>query len=193
MEVGCVDHVLALSRLHVVLESSEVLLAELGLSGSLETLVQGWALALVVLGVDGGASRLGERLAEEVLTLDLGHIALVAWDVLGLQVLSGTTEPVVTFLGVVSISNVCALLVNLGWLGVVLTRSIGRLANGHIDIVVAWLATSSHDDTIDVTSSATVHLVLLGGVTSVAWQVLLLVVYLCHSFGSGTSATTVTN
>ena len=84
MEVGCVDHVLALSRLHVVLESSEVLLAELGLSGSLETLVQGWALALVVLGVDGGASRLGERLAEEVLTLDLGHIALVAWDVLGL-------------------------------------------------------------------------------------------------------------
>ena len=52
VEVSSVGLVFQLSGLSVVLESAEVLLAELLLSVSLETLVQRWLLTLVVLGVD---------------------------------------------------------------------------------------------------------------------------------------------
>ena len=98
VEVSCVDLILSLSRLQVVLESPEVLLAELGLCRRLETFIKRRLLSLVVLCVDGSAGRLCKRLAKEVLRLDLRHVTLIAWDVLRLQVLRGTTQPVLSFL-----------------------------------------------------------------------------------------------
>jgi len=53
MEVSSISLVFQLCGLGVVLESAEVLFAELLLSVSLETLVQRWLLALVILRVDG--------------------------------------------------------------------------------------------------------------------------------------------
>ncbi len=181
MEVSCVNLILVLSRLNIVLESPEVFLAELGLGSRLETLVKRRLLALVVLCVDGSAGRLGERLAVEVLGLDLRYVTLVAWDVLSLQVLCGAAQPVFTFLRVVSISNVCALFVDSGRLRVVLTSGVGWLSNRDVDIVVAGLVACSHDDSVNVTGCASVHLVLFRSVPSVARQVLFLVVYLCHA------------
>ena len=67
MEVSCVCLILEFCWLNAVLQSAEVLLAELGLRVRLEALVKRRLLALVVLGVDSGARRLRERLAEEIL------------------------------------------------------------------------------------------------------------------------------
>ena len=67
MEVGSINHVLDFGWLDIVLESAEVVLAELSLSVGLETLVQRWHLSLVVFRVDGLSSGLGERLSEEIL------------------------------------------------------------------------------------------------------------------------------
>lgn len=49
MEVGSVHLVFELGRLNLVFESSEVILGELLLGEGLETLVQRWLLAFVVL------------------------------------------------------------------------------------------------------------------------------------------------
>ena len=104
MEVRCVLDIFKLGRLDIVLKSAEVILGELLLGMGLETLVKWWDLALVVLGVDGRAGGLGEGSTEEVLRCNLWDVASVAWNVLGFQVLGGSTKPVVTLLGIVSIN-----------------------------------------------------------------------------------------
>ena len=52
MEVCRILLVFQLSWLHVILQSTEVVLAVLSLSVGLESLVERWLLTLVVLGVD---------------------------------------------------------------------------------------------------------------------------------------------
>ena len=124
MEVSSIDLIFSLSGLLLILEPSEVVLGKVCLSVRLETLVKRWLLALVVFSVNSCACGLCERLAVQVLRFDLGDIALVAWDVLSLQVLGWTTKPVFAFLRVVSISNVCAVFVDLRRLRVVLTSGV---------------------------------------------------------------------
>jgi len=53
VEVRCVLDIFKLGWLDIVLKSAEVLLGKLLLGVGLETLVERWDLALVVLGVDG--------------------------------------------------------------------------------------------------------------------------------------------
>ena len=60
MEVRGVLLVLELGWLHVILQSAEVILAVLGLRVGLESLIERRALSLVVLTVDGRASRFSE-------------------------------------------------------------------------------------------------------------------------------------
>ena len=98
MELGGILLVPQLSWLHSVLQSSMVVLAMLSLRISLETLVQRRYLALIVLGVDSGAGGLSKRLAEEVLRLNLRDVASVPGDVLSLQVLGWTAQPVLALL-----------------------------------------------------------------------------------------------
>lgn len=88
MELACVCLIFELGWFSIVLESAEVIFAELGLGVGLETLVERWLLTFIVLSVDCRACRFGERLAEEVLRLNLGYISSVAWDMLSLKVLS---------------------------------------------------------------------------------------------------------
>ena len=60
VEVGSINHVFNFGWLNIVLESAEVVFVKLGLSVSLETLVQWWDLSLVVFRVDCLSSCLGE-------------------------------------------------------------------------------------------------------------------------------------
>jgi len=60
VEVTGIVHVLSLAWLSVVLKSTEVVLVELGLVLTRETLIKWWLLSLVVLSVDGAASGLGK-------------------------------------------------------------------------------------------------------------------------------------
>ena len=105
VECRSISLILEFGRFDIVLESAEVVLAKLSLCISLETLIERRLLALVILSVDGRASRLCERLAEQVLRFDLGYVASIAWDVLCLQVLSRATKPVLAFLRVVTVCN----------------------------------------------------------------------------------------
>ena len=178
VEVCCIRLVFQLSWLHVVLQSAEVVLAVLGLCVGLESLVEGRLLALVVLAVDCGASRLCKRLAEEVFRFYLRHVPSVPWHVLRLQILSWAAEPVLSLLRNVTIGNGGASLIDGGGLGVVFAGGVGRLANSHVDVVVAWLLTGAHDDAVDVAGGAAVDFVLLGCVARVTRQVLLAIVYL---------------
>jgi len=60
VELGCISLILQLRRLNIIFESAEVILAEFSLLVGLEALVKRWLLTLVVLRVDGRASRLSE-------------------------------------------------------------------------------------------------------------------------------------
>ena len=181
MEACSVLLILELCWFHIVLQSPKVVFSKLLLLVGLEALIKRWLLSLIVFGVDGGASSLREWLSEQVLRLDLGHVAGVTWNMLSLQVLGWTTEPVITSLWIVTVSNGSTLCVSRGWLRVVLASSVWWFSYGDIDIVVAWLLPCSHDNTVNISSCASIHLILLGCVACVPWQVLLAVVDLCHT------------
>ena len=67
MESRSVNLVFKFGRFSGSLEPSEVILTKLSLTVSLETLIKRRLLALVILGIDGSACSLCERLAEEIL------------------------------------------------------------------------------------------------------------------------------
>ena len=98
MELTSVDLILELRGLHVILESAEIIFAEFSLLISLESLVKRRLLTFVILSIDGSARCLGEGFTEQVFRLNLRHIAGISWNVLSLQILSGTSEPVLSLL-----------------------------------------------------------------------------------------------
>jgi hypothetical protein len=69
----------------------------------------------------------------------------------------------------------------LGWRQVV-EVSLGELglANSNINIVVRWLVAVLSDNFVDVSSSASEDFVLAWDVSSVPWEVVLLVVNFSH-------------
>ena len=67
MESRSVNLVFKFRRFSRSLKPSEVILAKLSLTVSLETLIKRRLLALVILGIDGSTGSLCERLAEEIL------------------------------------------------------------------------------------------------------------------------------
>ena len=58
--------------------------------------------------------------------------------------------------------------------------SESRLANDGINIVIAWLSTSSHNDFVDVSCSASVNFVFIWDVAGITWEILFLVVDISH-------------
>ena len=174
MEVRGISLILVLSGLLSVLQSAEVVLAELGLLHRLKSLVERWLLTFVVLAIDSRSSGLSEGFTEEILRFDLWDVTSIPWNVLRLEVLSGTTEPVVSLFGVVAVRNGAALLVDRGGLGVVFAGGIRRLALEHVHIEVRWSVACTHDNAVDITGSASVYLIFLGAMASVTRQVFFL-------------------
>jgi len=173
--------ILVLSGLLSILQSAEVVLAKLCLLHRLESLVERWLLSFVVLAVDSRSSSLSEGFSEQILRLDLGDVASITWNVLRLEVLSWTTEPVLSFLGVVAVRNGAAFLVDGRGLGVVLAGGVRRFALEHVHIEVRWSVTCAHDNAVDITGSASVDLIFLGAMASVTWQVFFLEVNRRHN------------
>ena len=100
-----------------------------------------------------------------------------------LQVLGGATDPVVTLLRTVTVCNSSASMINNGRLRVVLASSVRRLTHSDINVIVAGLGATTHDDAVDVTSCAAIDLVFLRCVTRVPWQVLLFISNLMRHLG----------
>jgi len=140
-----------------------------------------WGDALAVLSVDSCSSGLGERFSVQVLRLNLWHVSGVTGDVLRLNVGVRAAQPVVSMLGEVSVLECVIKLIRIGRLRIEFTLGERRLSHGNVDVIVAWLVASLRDDLVDVASGASINIVLLGNMTSIARQVLFLVVDICHA------------
>jgi hypothetical protein len=152
-----------LSRAFSNLESTEVVFTEVSSIRSLELLTG------IELTVNSSSRSFSERLSVNVLRLNLRNITSISRNVLSLNIVSGTTEPVITMLGVVSKLKGIVEFISSRSIRVKLSLSERRLANSNIDIIVTGLVASSSDDLVDITSSTSIDVILLGNVTSVAW------------------------
>jgi len=94
-EVRLLQLVLGLCRVGSILHPPEVPFIELCHAGGPESLFFRQRHSWVIFIVDGVACHFGEGATEEVLAFDVGDIAGVARDVLGLQVVGGASDPVV--------------------------------------------------------------------------------------------------
>jgi hypothetical protein len=153
-----------LSRAFSNLESTEVVFTEVSSIRSLELLTGRSELT-----VNSSSRSFSERLSVNVLRLNLRNITSISRNVLSLNIVSGTTEPVITMLGVVSKLKGIVEFISSRSIRVKLSLSERRLANSNIDIIVTGLVASSSDDLVDITSSTSIDVILLGNVTSVAW------------------------
>jgi len=106
--------------------------------------------------------------------------------VLGLNILGRATKPVLSVFGMVAVLQSLVVFI-LSWrIGVEgSSRELG-LAYGDLNIVVGGLVASLGDDAVNVTSGATVDIILTGDKAGVAGQVLLVVLdgFLRHYFFS---------
>ena len=180
MEVTSIALILDLGGLNIVLQSSKVTLGELFLVFSGEAVLFRGRGSFVVLAVDRGAGGLSERLAVKVLGFNLGNVASVSGDVLGLDVGGGTAEPVIAELRVVSVLHSVVHFVLVRRVGVEVSLGEHGLSNGDVDVVVGGLVSLLGDDLVDIASSAAIYVVLFGHVTSVTWQVLFPVLDVRH-------------
>lgn len=153
-----------LSRAFSNLESTEVVFTEVSSIRSLELLTGRSELT-----VNSSSRSFSERLSVNVLRLNLRNITSISRNVLSLNIVSGTTEPVITMLRVVSELKGIVEFISSRSIRVKLSLSERRLANSNIDIIVTGLVASSSDDLVDITSSTSIDVILLGNVTSVAW------------------------
>jgi len=169
VEVSGVFQVSLLGRAVSYLESAEVVFREIISIRSSELVLGRRADSFVELAVNSSSSSFSETLGVDVLRLNLRDVASVSGDVLSLDVVGGSSEPVITVLGVVSNLQSFVEFISLRCVGVELTLGERRFAYSNIDIVVAGLVACLSDDLVNVSSSAAVNVVLLGHVTSVTW------------------------
>ena len=175
MEVTGILDVLDFSGLHSAIKTTELLLAELSLISSSETINLWRDKALHVLSVYSLAGGVGERLAVEVLTLDLGNVTGIVGNLLGFHVGSGTSGPVGAVFAFVGEDDVLVFTVLGRGLHVEVALSVLRLAHIDVNVVVGGVVGSLGDDFVNVAGGAAVDFVFLGDVSSVAREVLFLV------------------
>ena len=158
-----------LSRAFSNFESTEVVFTEVSSIRSLELFLGRRVDSGNVLTVNSSSRSFSERLSINVLRLNLRNITSISRNVLSLNIVSGTTEPVITMLGVVSKLKGIVEFISSRSIRVKFSLSERRLANSNIDIIVTGLVASPSNNLVDITSSTSIDVILLGNVTSVAW------------------------
>lgn len=169
VEVSSMFKISLLSRAFSNLESTEVVFTEVSSIRSLELFLGRRVDSGNVLTVNSSSRSFSERLSVNVLRLNLRNITSISRNVLSLNIVSGTTEPVITMLGVVSKLKGIVEFISSRSIRVKLSLSERRLANSNIDIIVTGLVASLSNNLVDITSSTSIDVILLGNVTSVAW------------------------
>lgn len=95
MEVGSVIEISLLGWVFVLsLQSAEVVLTEFSGVGGSEAVDWCGLRAFLVFSIDGAGSCLCKGFSVEVFRFDLRHVTCISGNVLGLDVIVGTTEPV---------------------------------------------------------------------------------------------------
>lgn len=169
VEVSSMFKISLLSRAFSNLESTEVVFTEVSSIRSLELFLGRRVDSGNVLTVNSSSRSFSERLSVNVLRLNLRNITSISRNVLSLNIVSGTTEPVITMLGVVSKLKGIVEFISSRSIRVKLSLSERRLTNSNIDIIVTGLVASLSNNLVDITSSTSIDVILLGNVTSVAW------------------------
>lgn len=169
VEVSSMFKISLLSRAFSNLESTEVVFTEVSSIRSLELFLGRRVDSGNVLTVNSSSRSFSERLSINVLRLNLRNITSISRNVLSLNIVSGTTEPVITMLGVVSKLKGIVEFISSRSIRVKLSLSERRLTNSNIDIIVTGLVASLSNNLVDITSSTSIDVILLGNVTSVAW------------------------
>lgn len=169
VEVSSMFKISLLSRAFSNLESTEVVFTEVSSIRSLELFLGRRVDSGNVLTVNSSSRSFSERLSVNVLRLNLRNITSISRNVLSLNIISGTTEPVITMLGVVSKLKGIVEFISSRSIRVKFSLSERRLANSNIDIIVTGLVASLSNNLVDITSSTSIDVILLGNVTSVAW------------------------
>ena len=93
------SHVIYVGRLHIINQASEVRLSMLNVSVGQVSFVRRMIETRFKLFIDSNGGVLGKRLSKHVLSFNVGNETLVAGDVLCLDVLIGTTDPVLALPG----------------------------------------------------------------------------------------------
>jgi hypothetical protein len=171
VEVSSVFEISLLGRALSNLQSTEVVLTKSLAVGSSELVLGRRVDSFVEFAVDGSTGSLSERLGIDVLRLNLRNVARVTGNMLSLNVVGRSSEPVISVLGVVAELKGFVEFISSRCVRVEFTLGKRRLSNSDIDIVVAGLVASLSDDLVNVSGSASVDVVLLGDVTCVARQV----------------------
>ena len=169
VEVSSMFKISLLSRAFSNLESTEVVFTEVSSIRSLELFLGRRVDSGNVLTVNSSSRSFSERLSVNVLRLNLRNVTGISRNVLSFNIVSGTTEPVITMLGVVSKLKGIVEFISSRSIRVKLSLSERRLANSNIDIIVTGLVSSLSNNLVDITSSTSIDVILLGNVTSVAW------------------------
>jgi hypothetical protein len=102
VEVSSMFQVSLLGRALRDLQSTEVVLRESLCVGGSELVFGRRSDSFVELAVNGSSSSLSETRGVDVLRLNLGNVTGVSRDVLGLHVVSRSSKPVISVLGVIS-------------------------------------------------------------------------------------------
>jgi hypothetical protein len=127
---------------------------------------------------------LRKRFTVNVFGLDVRNETLIAWNMLGLNILGRPSDPVLSLLRVVGELNLEILLILLGHIRVKGSLCVGDWsATGHQGTIgiIGRFTRLMDDDTVGLSGSLTEDLHLLRDVASVAWEILLLVIdFLCH-------------
>jgi len=168
VEVSSVFQISLLGRALSDLQSAEVVLRESLCVRGCELVFGRWAYTFVEFAVNSSSGSFSETLGVDVLRLNLGNITGVSRDVLGLDVVSRSSEPVVSMLGVVAELKGFVEFISSWCVRVKLSLRERWLSYSDIDVVVTGLVSSLCDNLVNISSSASVDVILLGNVTGVA-------------------------
>jgi hypothetical protein len=131
-------HVIYVGRLYIINQASVVCLSMLNDGVAQVPFVLRVIETRFKLFIDSNGSVLGKRLSKHVLRLNVGNEALIAGNVLSLDVLGGTTDPVLALLG------------GIGELYTVIVNVLRRLLRVQGPLGVLNLATSRHQGGLGV-------------------------------------------
>lgn len=144
--------------------------------------------SLCVVTINCLSRSLCEALAVQVFTLNLRNITRVAWDMLRFKLIGGSTNPCFAFGRIVSKLDILTIfkkvtknIDNLLFINrlvlrfEVVTLFVCRFAHSNFNLVWRRFISLASNKSVDVSSGASEELSLLGNMTSVTWQEILLI------------------
>lgn len=136
VEIVAIVDVFSFGWVEVILQLPEIRLAKFGGGLGSIPVLDGVVETLLMLIVDSSACHFGKTLCIQVLTCNLWDIAGITGNVLSLNILGGTANPVLAFKRRVSILQLIEGLFLCGWVNMVVSLLVRWLADGNVHVVL---------------------------------------------------------